>query len=134
MTTLTNLPIGSSVSFDVYPTPILGTAFRYAKVLAHLDADTARFWIDPEALHTEVYPYLPDGVPDDATGYSYVKLKLTNGTVTVVGVPWIKSETIQVTSETTIVITVDQVGPEDRDNIVKALSANGYKTAKVELK
>lgn len=135
MATLAELPLNSTVSFDTHAPTVLGTMFKNAKVLAHVDMDTARFWIDPEAMHINVYPFLAGmGVPDDPASYSYVKVKLANGTSTAVGLPWIKGDSIKVFTETSIQITVDGVGPDDRANIIQALAANGYKAAKVELK
>ncbi len=133
MSVLAKLPLNATVSFNVHPSSLLGTGFQHAKVLAHLDVDTARQWIDPESMHINVYPFLPAGVPNDAAQYSYVKLKLANGTITVIGAPWIQEDTIVVSSQTTLTITVDQVGPEDREHIVKMLAANGYSAAKVVL-
>ncbi len=125
MSALSQLTIGSTVSFDVYPAAIIGSSFDDVKVLAILDMDTASFWIDPLALHINVKPSLPDGVPDDPQDYQYLKLKHPNGNVEVIGVPWIREDTISHSQAGTLVITVDDVGPEDRDTIVRALSANG---------
>ncbi len=134
MSALSQLTIGSTVSFDVYPAAIIGSSFDDVKVLAILDMDTASFWIDPLALHINVKPSLPDGVPDDPQDYQYLKLKHPNGNVEVIGVPWIREDTISHSQAGTLVITVDDVGPEDRDTIVRALSANGYRAASVKMK
>lgn len=134
MSALSQLTIGSTVSFDVYPAAIIGSSFDDVKVLAILDMDTAGFWIDPIALHINVKPSLPDGVPDDPQDYQYLKLKHPNGNIEVIGVPWIREDTISHSQSGTLVITVDNVGPEDRDTIVRALSANGYRAASVKMK
>lgn len=103
--------------------------------MAHLDMDTARFWIDPEAMHVNMYPFIKNmGVPDDPSEYSYVKVRLTNGEFTVLALPWIRSDTVEVYSESTLVLTLENVSSDDRENIVRALAANGYKPSKVELK
>lgn len=127
------LTFNNVISFDVYPASIVGSQFKDVKILALLDADTARNWIDPEAMHANVYPTLPDGVPDDATQYQYVKFQYPNGKIGVLGVPWIKADTVTVSSRGTLTITVSDAGPKDREAIVKALAANGYRTASVKL-
>lgn len=127
------LNFNSTISFDVYPAAIIGARFENVKVLGILDKDTAKHWIDPEAMHINVYPTLPPGVPDDADQYQYVKLKHVNGNISVVGIPWIRIDTIEISQLGTLTITINEVGPEDRDRIIRALAANGYRTSKVSL-
>lgn len=127
------LEFNSTVSFDVYPSSIIGAQFRDVKVTGFLDRDTAAFWIDPESMHINVYPTLPSGVPDDPSQYTYVKLKHPNGNISVIGLPWIREDTIQTTERGRLKIEVEDVGPRDQETIRKALAANGYRAAKVTL-
>lgn len=128
------LTFGNVLTFDVYPATIIGNRFIDVKVLGVFDKDTARMWIDPDAMHVNVYPTLPDGVPDDPDQYQFVKLQHLNGKVSIIGVPWIREDTIVISQKGTLTITVNDVGPVDLDRIVKALAANGYRSAKVSLK
>ena len=128
------LVFGNVISFDVYPATIIGTRFADVKVLGLLDKETANLWIDADAMHVNVYPTLPAGTPDDANQYQYVKLKHLNGTVSVVGIPWINAATLTISQRGTLTITVNDASPQDKDRIIRALSANGYKAAKVTLK
>ena len=128
------LTFGNTITFDVYPAAIIGARFSDVKVMALLDKDTAKQWIDPEAMHINVYPTLTDGVPDDPDQYQYVKLKHLNGKISVIGIPWIREDTLQTSQKGTLTISVKDVGPIDMDRIVKAISANGYRTDKVSLK
>lgn len=125
---------GNVVSFDVHPT-ILGTQFKKVKIMSRLDADTTRFFnFDPISMHANVYPTLPAGtVPDDAYKYYYLKLQLPNGTITIVGIPWIKADTIRLETSSKITIEVEDVTPDDLPIIVEALAANGYQAAKVNI-
>lgn len=127
------LVFGKTLSFDVYPGTVIGSTFSNVKVLAILDRDTANIWIDTAAMHVNVYPMLPNGVPDDPSQYQYVKLQHPNGKISVVGIPWINESTIQVIEVGTLVITVDNVGVDDRERIINALNANGYRAARVVL-
>lgn len=133
MLTPSQLPIGSIVNFDLYPTQVLGTSIKRAKVLAHLDADTAAFWIDPIALHANVYPTLPEGVPNSYKGYLYVKLQLASGEITAIGFPWIREETVAIVSTQTIQLTIANVSAEDQNAILEALSANGFSAVDVAI-
>lgn len=133
--TVADLPIGACVTFDTYAPAILGTEYNECVVLAHLDADTVRMLgNDPAAKHANVYPTLPPGqTPNDYTSYLYVKLRMLNGTLEYLGIPWIRQETINARQVQCAVITVEDVGPEDVQEIIEQLSAAGYKSAKVEL-
>lgn len=128
------LTFGNILSFEVYPAAVIGTHFDDVKVMGVFDSDTARMWIDPEALHVNVYPTLPAGTPDDPEQYQFVKLKHLNGNISIIGVPWIREDTIQISQKGTFTFKVEDVGPVDRDRIIKALAANGYRPTSVSLK
>ena len=128
--------IGETINFEVYPSAILGTGFKNCKVLALLDADTAKlFNIDPVAMHISVYPTLPSelAVPNRYDGYLYAKLKLANGTITCIGVPWIKAETITAVVYTTARLEFANCTADDLQNLVEAAVANGYTPISADL-
>ena len=127
------LQFGNIISFNVYPSAILGTAFNDVRVQAILDKDTANMWIDADSMHINVFPYLPAGVPDNPNQSQFVKLVHQNGNVSIIGIPWIRAETVTLSERGTLVITVDNAGPVDRERIIRALSANGYRAASVSL-
>lgn len=124
--TQSDIEIFSTVSFEVYPAQLLGTGFTNAKVLAIVDADTARAWIDPVAQHAAVFPTLPAGTINRYDAYLYLKLRLANGQLTALGLPWIRKETYTVNANRTIQLTIENVTPDDEPKIRRALSANGY--------
>lgn len=103
------------------------TNFDNVTVVALLDADTARTLIDPYSLHANVYPNLKDkGCPDDPERYNYIKVKLSNGSFTAVGVPWINDTTIEKLASETAQIKVQGINGNDLDRIVQQISAFGY--------
>ena len=135
MSVYDHLNFGNIVSFDVYPATIIGARFKDVKVLGVFDKDTAAvLGIDPDAQHINVYPTLPDGVPDDPGEYEYVKVKHPNGSTSVLGVPWIREDTIMVSQRGTLTIVIADVTPQDKDRIVTAINANGYRVDKLSLK
>ena len=134
MSVLDKMKINDTVNFEVYPSALLGTGFKNCKVLAILDADTAKlFNIDPPALHISVYPTLPVGTPDRYDGYSYLKIRLANGNITCIGVPWIKESSITAVTYTTARIEIPNCGVTDLAKITEALIANGYTPNYTEL-
>lgn len=127
MLAIADIPLNSTVSFDLHPAAILGASYKRAKILAIVDADsTPYFGLDAAAMHANVYPTLPGGVPNDHRAYMYLKLKLASGQITCVGIPWIVDASMVVETTRKIQITVDNVTPEQQNLIVQALSANGF--------
>ncbi|MBN22806.1 MAG: hypothetical protein CL678_16085 [Bdellovibrionaceae bacterium] len=121
-----NIAIGSTISFSVYGEQVLGSGFKRAKVQALLDPETAMRYADVVAMHSQVLPFLPEGTPSSYSGYYYLKLKMPNQTTTIVGVPWIKLETVEVYSATSLQFDIHNVSPQDQDRIRRLLLANNY--------
>lgn len=130
----TQLPLNATVSFDLHASQVLGSGYVRAKVLAWMDADTAKYFgIDPIALHANVYPLLPPGTPNAYDGYPYIKLRLENGDVTAIGVPWIRDETLVILTQTRARFTLENVTPAQIQIALQALSANGMTAVNVEM-
>lgn len=118
--------VSHSYSFDVYPSPILGTGFSNCTVLSIMDHDSAALQVDTMALHAQVYPYLPTGTPDDPTLFTYLKIRLPSGDTTILGSSWVNMATVQEITRTTIVATIKNVTPNDLDTVRRVLLANGF--------
>ncbi len=126
------LPINSTVSFEVYPAAVLGTGFNNAKVVGVVQAAQARYAnIDPVALHANVFGTLPAGTPNKYDSYLYVILQLTSGQTTAIGLPWIKPETLKQVTTRKMQLIIPDISPEDEPRVLKALSANGFKAVDV---
>lgn len=120
------------LTLTLYPVAILGATINRAKLVGFIDADAARQWIDPAALHANVYGTLPVGVPNDHRKYYYAKFILENGTVMVLGLPWIESFTVH--TESTIVVTITGIDPVVDIGRVRAMClANGFNTFNVDI-
>jgi len=126
------IEIFSTVSFEVYPQQILGDGFNNVKILAIIDADTAKNWIDPAARHAEVYPTLPAGSIDRFDQYLYLKIGLNNGDTTVLGLPWIKKSSYVVQTNKTMRIILDGINLSDEPRVRAALNSNGFNTFKID--
>jgi hypothetical protein len=124
----------STVSFDLYPAHALGTSIKNAKVLGIFNAQTAmQLGFDAPALHAIVFPTLPPGTPNGADKYQYVYLKLTNGTKTFIGIPWIKESTYVVEMVRTVALYIENISPDQQNQAILALSAIGLTVAKTEI-
>lgn len=116
MTTIVEkMQVFNTVSFDVYPSAILGTSYKNVQVVSICTAADTTGYIDPAATHANVYTTLPPGTPDDFTAYRYYKLKLPNGTITAVGEPWIRAETVEVVTSQTLTIVIPNVKTGDAE-------------------
>jgi hypothetical protein len=127
MATQDQFPLSKQVSFEVYPSLILGNNFKNVKVMGIVDADTARMLgLDAPAMHANVYPTLPQGSVDAYDEYLYVRVKHSNGQQSILGLPWIKTSSVQVLDYTNVMVRVGNVNPGEAEKILEALAANGF--------
>lgn len=120
--------IGKTISFKTHAQVVLGMDFTRVKVLGILDIDSARYVSDIERLAVAIYPALPAGTPTDYRKYQYVKLKMSDGTSSVVANEWIKSDTVIIQESVTASFTIDNINASDVEVISKMLRAYNYNT------
>ena len=123
--------IGDVVSFATWAPGILGSGFNRATVLSFLDADDVTRYFDPLSMHQAVYPSLPGGVPNDPHRYPYVKVKLSDGTITAVGLPWINASTVVIHNEVVVDFRVSNVVAADINRLRDALVAAGASSIEI---
>lgn len=135
MSALLNMAlIGKTINFSTNAAPILGVEVRNAKLLGILDPGSAKAVDDIRAKHIQVYPYLPEGTPDSAYDYPYLKFAMADGSFRVYGLPWIKEDSIEIVATTNVVVTLKGRGQVDFDLIRQALLANGFDDFTLEVK
>lgn len=118
---IATLNLRGTYNFDVYPAAIIPSTFKNAKVLAIMDRDSANREIDTQALHVQVYPYLPVGTPNDPDAYDYVKLLLTSGNTTVLGLAWINADTVELVESRTMMVKIANTKSSDVARVRAAL-------------
>lgn len=118
--------VGKAYDFSVYPSTVIPGDYTNVTVLAILDADSARSIVDIDALHAAVYPYLPVGTLDDANAYYYVKVQLSNGVKTALGITWINQSTITPRVSTKIHVLIDNAATTDVERVRQCLMMNGF--------
>jgi hypothetical protein len=126
---------GAVVDFVVYAPEILTSGFTNAKIMADLDMDTAQdLGLDVQAKHQALYPLIkPQGVADDPSSYGYVRVMKENGSIVMLGIPWIKESSIAVKQRNRITVDIPDVGTNDIALVKAALESNGYPNAVVKL-
>jgi hypothetical protein len=127
------LNIRSTYNFEVYGTQILGNNYSGVTILAIMDADSAAKEIDAVSKHAAMFPYLPNGTPNNWRSYDYVKIKTVTNQVTVIGMPWIKENTITLVEARTATIKVGNVTGSDANRIRNALITNGFNDIEITI-
>lgn len=126
MSNLETVQRGDQISFDVYPSAIIGQSYNGMQVMAFLDPETAAAFEDIASLHAQVYPTLPGGTPNDAYQYNYIRLKNASGQTVIVGEPWIVDATIEIDGTETWAFKVSNITPSQKTDIVNILASRGY--------
>lgn len=129
----TPFSLHKTYSFNVYPVSLLGDDFKNVTVLSVLGYQTARMFADVDAIHANVYPYLPAGSPSDPSTIDYVQLKTASGEQVILGIPWINEDTIELKESGRMSVLIEDVGSVDVARVRAALAQNGYKIVKIEL-
>lgn len=122
------------VSFKVYPSSIYGDKFKNVIVRSEVDLDDAnRLQHDAMAAFVTAKPFLPVEAVMDPTAESYYIIEFENGEEVVIGASWIKPDTIQYHDGTVAVVTIDNAGWQDTDNIKAGLASRGLKVTNIEI-
>lgn len=123
---LGQLQLGQKFSFEVYAASIMGH-FKDVVLDSQLSPDGARaFGLDIYALHANVYKTLPSTVPNDPTAYGYIRVRHPNGTYSIVGIPHIRPDSIQLVSYGVLHLRFNNINQQDQQRILNAVTANGY--------
>lgn len=126
MTAINEVPLGHRFSFEVYPTAVLGSNFRDVRLEGILSPEMAMaFGADIASLHANVYPSLPAGVPNDPMQYNYFRIRLANGSFMILGVPWVRQESIVLSEGGNLYLTFSNRTQTDLDRILLSLSSIG---------
>lgn len=125
--------INKRISFNTKAPSILGSSIKNAKLLSILHYSTALKYRDIAQAHANIFPYLPQGTPNDFRSYNYIQLELLSGEVVVLGLPWIDLNSVVVNEEITFVVTIPNKSSSDLTRIRNALISNGIDDFKVEL-
>lgn len=126
--------IDKRISFTTVAPTILGASIKNAKLLSILDYTTASTMADIIQKHINLYPYLPQGTPNDYRKYKYLHLELLSGEVAVFGIPWIDEQSIVVNQDITYVVTIPSQSVSDLTIIRNALISNGIDNFTVDVK
>lgn len=134
MPAINNAMIGKIIGFQVYPSAILTDDFTDVKLIGIATHEGVSSWISPARMHANVYPTLPDGVPNDYRAYEYAIIRKQDDTVTALGLPWIKEDTVTVSDSVEIVVTIRDKSITDIPRLRQILTSNNFNNIDVAVK
>lgn len=126
--------VGTTYSFDVYAPQILGSSFKNVVLMLNADYESAAELRDVEAIHAQIFPLLPAGTPNNPAAYPYIRVKTSSGAKVVLGVAWIRQDSIVSTTSDIADVVVSNITVADLPKIKNALLANGYENVEVTLR
>ena len=118
--------IGKVVSFQLYPSAIVTDDFTNCKIIAVGSHESASGFISPARLHSTIYATLPEGTPNDYRAYEYVLIKKQDNTITAVGIPWVKDNSVVIVGSIELHATIRNKTIEDIDLLRKVLMENNF--------
>lgn len=92
------LRIGYHYSFSVYANAVLGSSFKNQRLVSVLDYQSALREDNIPLQHRQIYPFLPEGTPNDATKYTYYKFRDADGRERVFADVWLQEQTVEQTN------------------------------------
>lgn len=126
MATIQEIPIGTVISFEVYPSAQYGNNFKAVTLQAVFDANIARMLgFDVVSANQNVYQSLPPGTPVDPTQYNYFQIRFASGETQILGVPWIRAGTLSVHNGKRLTMVFDDFDETRKDRILAAVKAQG---------
>lgn len=115
------------LSFDMAAPSVLGASRSGAILMEMLTSETATFYRDVAAMHARVKQVIPD-LPALASSYDYGRFKFADGSIEILGEPWIVASSIRAVNTTKLIITVDENVTADTEASVRlALKSNNIK-------
>lgn len=119
---LQEIPIGTVISFEVYPSAQFGNNFQAVTLKAMFDASLARMLgFDYIAANQQVYATLPAGTPSDPTQYNYFQIQLASGELQVLGIPWIREGTLTIHNGKRLTLIFNDIDETRKARIIAAI-------------
>lgn len=126
--------VGKVVSFGVYPTAILGNTIQRVLVVGLVEYDLAKNLGSAAELHAAVYPTLPSSVPNDPAGYQWLVYRDASDKTNIIGVPWIKDDTVVEAGEYfNVNVTIPLATTADVQRLRELLAANNFQNVKINM-
>ena len=121
-----NFKTNQTYNFEVYGTTILGNDYKNVLVIGIFNYQTALHFGDIDVTQVQVFPHLPSGTPNRPEEYEYLLIQTANKGKVVLARQWINESTVVQVGKSKVVVTVEEAGTADIEDIRAALMQNGY--------
>jgi hypothetical protein len=122
---MADFTIGNTYNFKCYAPSILTSDFSNVVVTDILSYATASRFREVAAVHAQIYNQLPDGTPNQPQKYQYLQVQFPNGKTDIIGIPWIRSDTVQLVDSVIFDVQIQGLSSTDYNKISAALKQNG---------
>ncbi|BAQ02532.1 hypothetical protein AVU38_gp004 [Ralstonia phage RSL2] len=115
--------------FETYAPNVLGTSFKRVEILGYFPFETAvMLQGDIQPVHAAVVSSgnLPTGFPGDPRQYNYYRIKKIDGTITIIGEPWIDPTSITEVQVSVAGIVIPNVSTSDLARLTTMLKQAGF--------
>lgn len=132
MTPISSLNVGDVISFETIAPSILNLKFNQVKFDGIVSWAVARSFADIASLHRSLYPSMNQSeVKDDYRSYGYLTFQNDSGVVQVLGVPWLRTDTLVVSGYEDLNINFPNISPDRKTYLFQLLRANGFSNFQV---
>lgn len=132
MTLASQLNDGDVISFETIAPSILNLKYTQVKFAGLVSWAVARSFGDIASLHRSLYPSMNQTeVKDDYKSYSYLSFQNNSGIIQVIGVPWIREDTLVVSGSENLNIIFPNISPDKKAYLFQLLKANGFSNFQV---
>jgi hypothetical protein len=120
------LSINSYYSFNTKVPGILGESFNNLKLVSVMTYELASNYINVVSMHANIYPALPQGIPDNPESYTYYLFKTESNTNVVLADVWIDDNTITEKGSQSMVVEIPRVTNSDIVRLNTVLRTMGF--------
>lgn len=124
---VSDLAIGNGISFETVAPGLLPRKFEQVTYNGLVSGDIARTFRDVVSLHKQIYGSLDQNViRDDYRAYDYILFTLPDGSIDVMGLPWIKPNTLVVQNTVSLALVFPNLTPTKAAYLHMVLKGNGF--------
>lgn len=129
---LQEIPAGTIISFEVYPSAQYGNNFQSVKLLGTFTAAIARkLGFDYVAANQNVHQSLPSGTPIDPTQYNYFEIEYSSGKTEILGEPWVRTGTLTINNGKRLTVVIDNIDETVKDRVIASIKAQNVNPSSV---
>ena len=132
MTLASQLNEGDVISFETIAPSILNLKYIQVQFAGLVNWAVARSFDDIASLHRSLYPSMNQAeIKDDYKSYSYLTFQNSSGKVHVIGVPWIREDTLVVSGSENLNLNFPNISIDKKIYLFQLLKANGFSNFQV---